>query len=307
MANTQYKFSLVTVSYGSPHILFESLRKTTSTLSDSPFKICCELIVVDNYSGSENRRLFLEGIWKFEHSFERLSVVTNSANIGFGAACNIGADRSHSDFLFFLNPDAWIASTAGIDKFFQLMGSPMCGAVSPSCFLSTGEQAQIPRFKLTPAFYFLSNFKLGKYRNNPYVHLLLPVLSKRIRSFKSVSDYMSSFEPLNKHQRVSVVGGSALCISRQAHDAINGFDENFFLYEEDYDYCIRLLSKGFINYASNYMSVHMMISGTQHKVSSRTMMSIKYRSRALFVKKHFRGWRKWLLLIQLHALQRLKK
>ena len=56
-----------------------------------------EMIVVDNAS--------TDGTGEFLVAIEGITVVTNSENLGFAKACNIGARRARGEFLLFLNND----------------------------------------------------------------------------------------------------------------------------------------------------------------------------------------------------------
>jgi GT2 family glycosyltransferase len=58
------------------------------------------LIVVDNASSDDT----IAEVQKFS-----CTVVTNRCNVGFGAACNQGAQIANREFLLFLNPDAVLA------------------------------------------------------------------------------------------------------------------------------------------------------------------------------------------------------
>jgi GT2 family glycosyltransferase len=65
-----------------------------------------ETIVVDNAS-TDNSLGDLESAF-LEDS--RLKIVRNSSNLGFAAACNIGADLAAGSILLFINPDSYLHS-----------------------------------------------------------------------------------------------------------------------------------------------------------------------------------------------------
>ena len=54
---------------------------------------------------------------------------------------------------------------------------------------------------------------------------------------------------------ISSVHGSCMFINKKRFQEIGGFDENFFLYFEETDFCKRALSKGFKSYQVNYIKV----------------------------------------------------
>ena len=72
-----------------------------------------QIIVVDNNS-TDNSVSSIS-------AFKNVTLLRQSENLGFGKACNIGANLAKSDFILFLNPDAAIYSDT-IDKVLAFMG-----------------------------------------------------------------------------------------------------------------------------------------------------------------------------------------
>ena len=88
---------------------------------------------------------------------------------------------------------------------------------------------------------------------------------------------------------VSWVTGASMLIRREAFDAIGGFDEGFFLYFEDIDFCLRLSNAGRrVYYDPTVTVLH------RRGVSARTAperASRAYReSQILFWNKHRGRW-----------------
>tara|TARA_B100000767_G_C19741679_1_gene526480 strand:+ start:309 stop:1160 length:852 start_codon:yes stop_codon:yes gene_type:complete len=54
---------------------------------------------------------------------------------------------------------------------------------------------------------------------------------------------------------INSISGSAMCFDKSVFDAIGGFDENFFLYFEETDYCMRAKKMGYKMYQINKMFV----------------------------------------------------
>jgi GT2 family glycosyltransferase len=65
-----------------------------------------ESIVVDNAS-TDNSLDDLESAFPED---SRLKIVRNNLNLGFAAACNIGADVATESILLFINPDSFLHS-----------------------------------------------------------------------------------------------------------------------------------------------------------------------------------------------------
>ncbi len=136
------------------------------------------------------------------------SIVSNPENIGFGAACNLGARHAETEFLLFLNPDA---------------------RLDPGCLetLEKAADAHPTAVAFNPAMtddHGRPYFKRGS--------VLLPRDKHLPRGWPS-SD-----------RKVNVLSGAALFIRKTAFDAVNGFDQKIFLYHEDDDISLRLMQAG---------------------------------------------------------------
>ena len=60
-----------------------------------------EMIVVDNASSDGTADLV-------RSRFLGVRLIEPGENLGFGRACNLAAERSESDYVLLLNPDAWL-------------------------------------------------------------------------------------------------------------------------------------------------------------------------------------------------------
>ena len=137
-------------------------------------------------------------------------VILNENNLGYSKAINkavevFGAnDYSH---LLILNPDAFIVDPIN----FNLISSQMDlnDVATIKMISSTGEE-RINTFR----FPRLSNLLLNRFRLHP------------INS--------------GQHCKVESLEGSFLFLSLEAFKNVQGFDQNIFLYGEDYEFCYRL-------------------------------------------------------------------
>lgn len=151
------------------------------------------LVVVDN--GGE------AGLaeWTFAQGAR---LITAQGNIGFGRACNLGAEGGTTGFLLFLNPDARLAP-GSLDALLEAAGRhPQAVAFGPLLQGADG----VPGCKRVSAL-----APLDRVAAVPKTDTVVPVLS-----------------------------GAALLVRRQAFAAVGGFDPGLFLYFEDDDLSLRL-------------------------------------------------------------------
>ena len=179
-------------------------------------------IVVDNASPDDSAALVRE-----EHP--SCELIELEDNLGFSCAVNAGVARGSADIVVVLNPDVELNTEAlgRITKWIGGSGDPRIGAVGvrqedPDGFL----QLSIgPRPSLVG--------ELGR-----------KLVQRRLdRHDERVANWLDRW--LSIPRQVSWAAGSCLGIRRKAFDAVGGFDEDFFLYFEDIDFCLRLGDAGY--------------------------------------------------------------
>jgi hypothetical protein len=181
-----------------------------------------EIVVVDNDSRDGTATLLKE-------RFPSVTLIALQDNIGFGRACNIGVTASSGSFILLLNPDA-VAPAQAIRQFIAFFEKhPRAGLVGgrlvdPSGLplQSMGDRPTVVRLVLEKPIEWVAT------RVNP---------SGVLR--RTIGKYFAKFRLPQVAEPVDWVSGAALCCRRQAWNDTGGFDENFFLYYEDVDLCLR--------------------------------------------------------------------
>jgi GT2 family glycosyltransferase len=162
---------------------------------------------------------------------EKVFVIRNGKNVGFAAACNVGAKSSNASRLLFLNPDSVLASGA-LGRMIEVLDSSetigMVGALL--CNPDGSEQPGGRRVFPTPQRAFMKAFGL----------------SGIARFFPSVfSDFLLHREPLpSVPAPVEAISGACTLVKRKAVADVGLWDEDYFLHCEDLDWCMRFKLKG---------------------------------------------------------------
>lgn len=182
-------------------------------------------IVVDNHSADGS----LESM---EHTVkcDGLTVIRNGKNMGFAAACNIGAKASSAPLVLFLNPDSALAPDALFLMAEVLQASPEVGMVGG--FLCNPDGTEQPggrRVFPTPKRAFMRAFGL----------------SRLARHFPEVfSDFLLHKEPLpSAPALVEAISGACMLVKREAMEDVGMWDDAYFLHCEDLDWCMRFKLK----------------------------------------------------------------
>ncbi len=239
-----------------------------------------EVIVVDNASSDGSVGLLRQAFG------DRVILVENAANEGFARACNIGSERSTGDYVLFLNPDTEMldGSVEGLAGF--LDGHPETGLVGPRLVGPDGEtQASCAPFPtLGREFWRL-------------LHL------DRLRRWSS---YPVSSWPTDRARRVDTVQGACIMVRRTLLDEIGPFDEGFFVYSEEIDFCRRAADSGWgIEWVPQARVLH--LGGQSTRLVARKMFLELYRNKLRYFRKHYglSGALVYKLILAATALPRL--
>ena len=186
-----------------------------------------EVIVVDNAS-SDDSLAQLEAVFRGDR---RLKIVRNRENLGFAAACNIGAQASVGSHLFFLNPDCVLTADSVKRLLRALHDDPDVGMVGGFLVNPDGtEQAGGRRAVPTPWRSFVRASGLSRFAD---------------RWPRLFFDFHLHKQPLPTHPiEVEAISGACVLVRRAAMQDVGHWDEGYFLHCEDLDISMTLRGKG---------------------------------------------------------------
>jgi len=239
-------------------------RQTIETVIDNTENIDYEIIVVDNSTDSSQ---------KFEFFHEKVNILLDINNFGFGNACNIGARLAKGDFLLFLNSDTIIHENT-IGKCIEYLkkenniGSLGVRVILENGMLDHGCKRGFPTPQ-SALYYYLG-------------------LDKKYPESKKYGAYRQTFISEYETKEVDSVSGSFMIVPKTVFEELNGFDETFFMYGEDLDLCFRIKEKKYriIYFADTYI-IHLKGQSGLH-TKSKFVIYHFYNAMLLFYKKHYK-------------------
>ncbi|MBN2190904.1 MAG: glycosyltransferase family 2 protein [Candidatus Aureabacteria bacterium] len=180
-------------------------------------KSTTEIIVVDNNSG-DGSLSFLKGKYPFVRTIE------NKQNLGFGSANNQGFNLSTGEYISCLNPDTVLQDDSLLKmlKFMQI--KPEIGIAAPKVL--DGNGSICTSVIKTPTLYSES----------------LKILYPRKKNIRELP--LTDFD-YSKPSKVECVSGCCMMLRREAINKAGFFDEDFFMYAEDIELCIRMKDNGY--------------------------------------------------------------
>lgn len=253
---------VVIVNWNSGAQLAECLQSFTAVTGD---EVAVRITVVDNASRDRSSEGLTAPV--------PLTIVRNSDNRGFGAACNQGAAGSDAEFLLFLNPDTRLmpGSLAEPARYLRDPGHAGVGIAGIQLVDENGTVAR--NTARTPSAWSLTGNSIGLDRVMPSVFPPHFVTGWAHDTTRTVDQVMGAF----------------FFLRRSVFESLGGFDERFFVYFEDLDFSVRASARGWSSiYLADARAFHRGQGTTEGATARRTFYFC--RSRILYARKHLSGF-----------------
>ena len=204
-----------------------------------------EVIVVDNAS--------TDGAAEAADAFDFVKLIRNDSNLGFSAACNIGANAASGGVLLFLNSDT-VVPRAGLIRLAEAL--TRSGTIAAA----------------------------GPYTNNAgHLQQIAPTYT----SLDTLDLFAEDFAARDAEDvDTDMLVGFCLAVKRSVWDEIGGFDERFgmgMFEDNDLSYRCRRAGYRLVVAAQSYV----------HHSGSRTLRRSGMDARALFMSNHAKFAEKW--------------
>jgi len=258
------ELSVVIVSYRCRALLADCL----ASLAAQRDQVDMEVLVLDNHSGDDTLEAAREYPW--------VDAWNIGENVGFGRANNLGFARTTGRAVLALNPDTVVpagALRACLDK---LWASPDIGVLSPKLVDPEGRLDRRCK-RGFPTMWSSFCYFTG--------------LDQHLRDRRSTR-YTAGWLPEDQAGDVESVMGAFMLMPRAALVQVGGFDEQFFMYAEDIDLCLRFIAAGWrVHYWPAVTVVHVGAGSNANGRRPPAADAAYFRTMAPFIRKHRPGLR----------------
>jgi N-acetylglucosaminyl-diphospho-decaprenol L-rhamnosyltransferase len=211
--------SIIIVAYQSRGELPACLGSLPPALLGRPVEIC----VVNNSPG--------DGVaaW-IADAFPAVQLLEPGQNLGFGRANNLGYAKTSAECVLFLNPDT-IANVAALEHCVRrALDESQLGLISPRLEQADGTMDLACRRSI-PSLW------AGFCRASG--------LAARFPDRAWFAGYNLTHLPVDGTYDVGAINGAFMLGRRAVFEHVGGFDEEFFMYGDDLDLCIRVAQAGY--------------------------------------------------------------
>ena len=207
--------SIIVVSYNTRQLLDDCLR---SLYAATPPPGGMEVIVVDNASADGSPEMV-------RTRYPQARLIVSAENRGYSAANNQGSAVAQGRFLLFLNSDTVVAADALTQPLRYMQDHPEAGALTVRLVYPNGERDP-------------DNHRGFPTPWNAFCHFTL--LSRLFPNSPRFNGYFRGYEDFSAVHPVPVIAGSYMMMPRALDRQLGGWDETYFFYGEDIDYCYRI-------------------------------------------------------------------
>jgi GT2 family glycosyltransferase len=242
-----------------------------------------EIILIDNLC---ERKAGVE----VEKRFPEVRVIDNKVRLGFSANHNQVINQTESDYVLVLNPDVILPSDAVMTMYSFMEENPSVAACGPALIDENGNLQSIVKQLVKPfketillACYIsdISPDNLPKIKN-PFRRQATPSDSPLADIIVEDDGTGTKSVPA---QSVKWISGACMFFRRSALKEIGLFDERFFLYFEETDWCLRAKNGGKpIFYLPWITAAH--FGGTSTRANYLDNLTVYVKSAVKFYEKH---------------------
>ena len=244
------------------------LEETINSLQKQAINISYEIILIDNNSSKEDESfLYLEKLTQYIN----VCVIRNEENLGFAKANNKGMEIAKGRNFLLLNPDIILHNNV-----LKIL----------SDYLDNNKDVAMTGPKVLNVD---GSFQHSCLRGQPYpkdtlYHII--GLSKKYPNNEKYNKFALLHLNTDEINECGGLSGCCMMIKKSLYDEIGGMDENFFMYEEETDWCFRATksNKKIIYNPEAVVTHYQGVTTNKLKVKSIWIFT---QSMMKFFKKHF--------------------
>ncbi len=251
------KTNIILISYNNATQTIDCIKSILETCINAP-----GLIIVDNASADDTVMQVLK-------RFPDAQVIENDKNLGYAKAVNIGAAKSDAEILVVSNTDV-VYHPGCLDGLIKYLSeNPGVAVAGPQQLYGDGSWEY-------------------SYGNFPGLKMGLRDLLMIESTHTGIRKFLWPETRLDKvPKKVDYIDGAIMAIRKSVFDELGGFDEDFFFYTEEAEFCFRVVKSGYdISFVPYLTATHYRGGDIAEKVFDEKSAEMMIGSKLLFCSKH---------------------
>lgn len=269
-SNNKTILSIIILNYNSKAVALEAVKSIEKNYPHETQSGSFQIILTDNASADNSLKAFEE--YKKKTKTKLFAVIDNGGNIGFAAGNNTGIAYAKGEYILFLNPDT-IVYPSTLTRMITFMDEhPEAGAATCRVEIPNGQIDEASHRGFPTPWNAFTHFS-GLEKVFPHSHLF--------------AGYTRGWEDLTKVHEIPAAVGAFLFVRRSAGEKIGWWDEDYFFYGEDLQFCYDLEKAGYkMYYVPDVKILHIggVSSGIKKQSQNKTTATDETR-------KKVQGWR----------------
>jgi hypothetical protein len=274
LMNTE--LSIIIVNYNTRDLLRDCLASIPPDEVED-----CEVIVVDNASQDDSCAMV-------RNQFPWVRLIESPVNGGFSKGNNLGIRAARGKYILLLNSDTIVRPGALRCMVEFLEAHPDAGGATCRLLNADGTIQACAGSRPGPLMLALRLTRISRVisgdRSRTRIRKYLgPMLGATIRTY--LDPYVANADPVE----VDNIGAACLMLRRRVIDEVGLLDEEFFMYLEDVDYCVRIRNAGWrLFYLPDKEILHLVGASSGGRMRNYSVHA--YRSLFYLYRKHYSPW-----------------
>lgn len=274
--------SIIIVSFNTAKLTVETVASIEKSYPKEVAMGKYEVIVSDNNSTDGSVKALQD--YKKTSRMKVLMILDNKKNLGFAKGNNVAVKKAKGRYVLFLNPDTvmyprTIPTLVDFMDTHKTAGAVTCKVKIPNGGIDEASHRGFP----TPW--------------NAFTHF--SGLEKAFPRSRLFAGYTRGWENMGGIHTVPAIVGAFMLVRREAGEQIGWWDEDYFFYGEDLDFCYSLGEKGWkIYYVPTVSILHYggVSSGIKKQSQGITTANVerkimvqnhRFEAMRIFYKKHY--------------------
>lgn len=239
--------SVIILSFNTKNITDKclALLKPAKKFFEKKAKEKIEVIVIDNASKDSSQKMI-----KKKHPWVKL--ISLKENSGFAKGNNLGMERAKGKYLLLLNSDTYLNQDTLVKALLFMRKDTSCDVLGCKLTYEGGSLQASAGFLPNPVNVILWMIGLDK----------VPIFR----------DYLTPFHPNNnsffsEDRKVEWITGAFMLLKKRVYEETKGFDENYFMYTEEVEWCKRIIDAGFkIFFTPSFEVIHLKYASSDYDI-----------------------------------------